>query len=89
MKNSYATKFYAPFDSQHNKSQAIALAQTVLRATYCPKGEIKLNPNFRYVDDKGSTPVVKTASVAKPWGSPPFDLRWIVQFTCSEWREVK
>jgi len=87
--NAYTTKFYIPFKTSQNQPRVIALAQTVLRATYCPKGEIKLNPNFQYVETKSGQPVVRTAPVAGPWGNPPFDAQWIVQFTCSEWREAQ
>ncbi|EEE39177.1 hypothetical protein RKLH11_3024 [Rhodobacteraceae bacterium KLH11] len=89
LKNTFATQFYTPFTAAQNESQAISLAQTVLRATYCPKGEIKLNHSFQYVDKKGKKPVVKTSPAAAPWDSPPFDAQWTIQLTCSEWRKVQ
>jgi|GEM_PF-6111174 len=87
--DSYATSFYAPFKTPQNQRQAIALAQTVLRATYCPNGDIKLDPNFRYVDSTGSQPVTRTAPVAQASRSDPFDEIWTIRFTCSEWRAAK
>ena len=87
LKSQYTTKSYAPFKTPQNRPQAIALAQTVLRATYWPEGKIKVNPNLRYVDDSGSQPVIRTAAIAKAWGSAPFKEHWTIQFTCSEWRK--
>jgi hypothetical protein len=82
-KSQYTTKFYTLFKAPQNRPQAIALAQTVLRAIYCPKDKIKVNSNLRYVDDSGSQPVIRTAAIGKPWGSAPFEEHWTIQFTCS------
>ncbi len=87
LKSQYTTKFYAAFKMPQNRPQAIALAQTVLRATYCPKDKIKVNPNLRYVDDSGIQPGIRTAAIAKAWGSAPFEEHWTIQFACSEWRK--
>ncbi|WP_170763837.1 hypothetical protein [Ruegeria lacuscaerulensis] len=91
LKEGYSTQFYAPFSASQNKAQAVALAQTVLQATYCPKSEIKLNPNHKYVDKTGSTPVVKTAAPVQFWepNSTVLDDEWIIRLTCSEWRKVQ
>ena len=88
LKTNYQTQFVAPFLSPRNRNQAVALAKTVLRATYCPKGEIKLDPNFRYVDSKGTNPVVRTAKAVQPWDKG-FEDTWNIRFTCSEWRAAK
>ena len=87
LKSQYTTKFYAAFKMPQNRPQAIALAQTVLRATYCPKDKIKVNPNLRYVEDSGIQPGIRTAAIAKAWGSAPFEEHWTIQFACSEWRK--
>ncbi|WP_170562326.1 hypothetical protein [Ruegeria atlantica] len=89
LKEQYSTQFFLPFSASQNKTPAINLAQSVLRATYCPKGEIALNHKFQYVDKSGSNPVVKTAPAARAWGSDPFDEKWIIQLTCSEWRSIQ
>ena len=68
--------------------QAVALAKTVLRATYCPNGEIRLDPNFRYVDSKGAQPVVRKLPAVQPWDKG-FEDTWNIRFTCSEWRAVR
>ncbi len=88
LKSSYKTQFVAPFLSPRNRNQAIALAKTVLRETYCPNGDIKLDPSFRYVDSKGSSPVVRTLPAVQPWDKGR-DLKWNIRFTCSEWRAVR
>ncbi|RBW54736.1 hypothetical protein [Ruegeria sp. A3M17] len=89
LKEQHSTQFFTPFVAKQNKDQAISLAQSVLRATYCPKGEIALNHKFQYVDKSGNNPVVKTAPAARAWGADPFDEEWIIQLTCSEWRSIQ
>jgi hypothetical protein len=44
----------------------------ILLAKYCPKGIFKVNPNLRYVDDSGIQPAIRTAAIAKAWGSALF-----------------
>lgn len=84
---SYQTSYARPFLAPQNRNQAVAFAKSVLQATYCPRGEIKLDPNFRYVDDKGAQPVVKTSPAVQPWDKGS-DKTWVVRFTCSQWRAV-
>lgn len=83
MEKTYAMR--QPLTNPANQEAVVALAKTVLATTYCRGGTIKVNPNFRYVDDSGSQPVVKTAPAIASYPNA-IQYAWGVHFTCSLWR---
>ncbi len=79
--------FPAPLNSPASAESVEALARTVLSITHCRGGEVKLNHNFTYVDERGSKPKSLSAPALQYLGSGYGDTVWSVHMTCSLWRE--
>lgn len=79
--------FASPLASLSSAATVEALARTILAATHCRGGEIKLGKAFTYIDERGATPRKRTAPALNLLGPGYGDTVWGVRMTCSLWRE--
>lgn len=78
--------FDAPLASPASAPTVEVLARTLLAATFSRGGEIALNDNFTYVDERGLTPRKRSAPALQLLGPGYGDTVWSVHLTCSLWR---
>jgi len=80
--------FAAPLGSPASAPDVEALARTILASTYCKGGEIGLNRNKIYLDERGAKPKPGVLVPAVQLLGPGYgDVVWSVLLTCSIWRE--
>ncbi|QAX31011.1 hypothetical protein ETW24_17420 [Leisingera sp. NJS204] len=84
-------RLVAPIKSSRNRERAVSLAKEILSQTYCAKGEVTEDHNFKRVStSSGASPTVKTIPFAAPagaWGI--YAGGWSVRLKCSSWRKLQ